>query len=167
MTGFCLVLSKSKPMNIQLLWTIFKRLMCSISNIELYISTWTYGKHPRHFTDVQRKIWILYLNNKNILNDQNNAVWLHSWWGYSPQEFKPGIILLASFSNTAEQKTFLAHFVALNGIRVILKKNESNQCTIQGVEAKKKESYQMTVEERYTTFRAKIEQINLRVKRDS
>ena len=138
MTGFRLVLSKSKPMNIQLLWTIFKRLMCSISNIELYTSTWTYGKHTRHFTDVPRKIWMLCLTNNNNLNDQNNAVWLHSWWGYSPQDSKPGIILLAIFSNTAEQKTFLAHFVALNGIRVILKKMSPISALFKELKLKKK-----------------------------
>ena len=64
-------------------------------------------------------------------------------------------------------KTFLAHFVALNGIRVILKKMSPISALFKELTLKKKESYQMIVEERYTTSRAKIEQINLRVKRDS
>ena len=66
----------------------------------------------------------------------------------------------------AEQKTFLAHFVGLNGIRVIFKKMSPISALFKELKLKK-ESYQMTVEERYTTFRAKIEQINLRFKRDS
>ena len=78
-----------------------------------------------------------------------------------------GYNFAGNFLQYGRTKNVFSSFCRIKWDTRHIKKNESNQCTIQGVEAKKKESYQMTVEERYTTFRAKIEQMNLRVKRES
>ena len=65
-------------MSMQLLWLFFQGLKCSISNLRLNTSSWTYGQ-PRHVTAVPGSNWILYWNNNNNnLKGQNNAVLLHS-----------------------------------------------------------------------------------------
>ena len=78
-----------------------------------------------------------------------------------PQEVKLGPNSKANFSKTAESKRSLSTFgITARDTHHIKKK--PNHCILQRVIAKKKVPYQMSLEERYITFRAKIEHQNNR-----
>ena len=81
--------------------------------------------------------------------------------GTGHQFVKIEVCVLANFSKTAEQKkTPLVQFVARLEIRIILKKWAQSVYSSRSY-SKNKVPYQITIEERYIPFRAKIEHLNL------
>ena len=122
-------------MSIHLQWPIFQGLMCSIANLWLYTSTWTYGKQRRHVKIVPGKIWILFWTTKTIWKNKimlfvciHGCVPLLRRWNWG--QFSSPISQIR-----LNKETPLIQFDALLEIGIVLKK-EPDRCTLRGVIAK-------------------------------